>query len=128
MLTVLWPKISVAGVMGGSIGGSVLGLMAWIVTCKKVYGPLNTTNLASQYSALAGNVVSITMGAVISVATSLVKPADYDFKGTRNSKPFFSVLFNTSDISDTFDSQDHFRRRERGHTANFASRKCSSRR
>ena len=86
MLTVLWPKVSKTAVLAGSLGGSALALIAWLVTCRFFYGAINVTNLASNYSSLAGNLVSMYGGGLICVVISLIKPDNYDFTGTRNSK------------------------------------------
>ena len=71
--------------MVGSIGGSALALMSWLITCRFVYGTINTTNLASNFASLSGNLVSMYGGGLICVIISLLWPDDYDFKGTRNS-------------------------------------------
>ena len=88
MLTVLWPKLSLPGVLWGSMGGTGLALIAWLVTCKYYYGAINVTTLSSNYSSLAGSLVSMYGGGLISVVISLIKPDNYDFKGTRSSSYF----------------------------------------
>ena len=37
-LTVTWPKLTRAGVFAGSPAGAVLGMLAWMVGCWKIYG------------------------------------------------------------------------------------------
>ncbi|KAH8118812.1 solute symporter family transporter [Phellopilus nigrolimitatus] len=86
MLTVLWPKLSNTGVMSGSIGGTALGIMAWIIVCRYKYGMIGVDNLMSQYSSLAGNVTSLYSGGIIAYVISMIKPDSYDFKGTRGIK------------------------------------------
>lgn len=85
MLVVLWSKLNKAAILVGPLAGSSLGLMAWLVTCRFYYGSLTTTNLAASYSSLAGSMVSLGMGALLSVFISLAKPDSYDFSGTRGS-------------------------------------------
>jgi urea-proton symporter len=92
MLTVLWPKLTRPAVLIGSMGGSALAIFAWIITCKYVYGTINTTTLASNFSSLAGNVVSLCMGGILSVLISLWKPDNYDFRGTQDSMALFFSL------------------------------------
>lgn len=88
ILIVTWRKVNRAGVMIGSMGGSVLAIIAWIITCRFYYGAVNVTNLVSNYSSLAGNLVSLWLGGLLCVVITLIKPDDYDFKGTKNSKHF----------------------------------------
>ncbi|KAI0338579.1 Na+/solute symporter [Trametopsis cervina] len=82
-LTVVWSKLSHAGVFCGCLAGEVAGMTAWFVTCVKVYGTINVANLAAPYSALAGSMAGFIISAVVTVLVSLIMPASYDFTGTR---------------------------------------------
>lgn len=88
MLTVLWSKITNAAVLGGSIGGTVLALLAWLITCRYYYGEINVEFLVASYSSLAGNLTSLCAGGIIAVVITLLKPDSYDFSGTRSSMYF----------------------------------------
>lgn len=92
MLAVLWPKLTIYGVMGGSIGGTSLAIMAWLITCRYFYGVINTTTLSSNYSSLAGSTVSLFGGGLLSVVITLFKPDNYDFKDTRASEYFLYLI------------------------------------
>ncbi|KLO07914.1 solute symporter family transporter [Schizopora paradoxa] len=105
MLTVLWKKVSRTAVVVGSIGGSSLALMAWLITCKFVYGTINTTNLASNFSSLAGNLVSMYGGGLICVAISLIWPDNYDFKGTRAIKIISEKEADLLPTTETFNEE-----------------------
>ncbi|KAL5512651.1 hypothetical protein ACEPAG_2917 [Sanghuangporus baumii] len=91
ILTVLWSKLSLIAVLIGSIGGTALAIMAWLVTCRYYYGVINIQTLVASYSSLAGNATSIGGGAIITVALSLMKPDNYDFRGTRSIKMIQSI-------------------------------------
>ena len=84
MLVVLWPKLTNAAVLASS-GGTLLALMAWLLTCRYYYGSLSVDLLVANYSSLAGSLTSMGSGAIIAVVVSLFKPDDYDFTGTRAS-------------------------------------------
>ncbi|THH05204.1 hypothetical protein EW145_g4967 [Phellinidium pouzarii] len=86
MLTVLWPKLSNAGVMGGSMGGTALAIMAWLLVCRFYYGELTVDNLIANYSSLAGNMTSLYSGGILAYVITMIKPDNYDFKGTRSIK------------------------------------------
>lgn len=93
MLTVLWPKLSNAAVMGGSIGGTLVAIMAWLIVCRFKYGEINVNNLISNFSSLAGNMTSLYSGGLIALVITLIKPDNYDFKGTRNSEESLYIEF-----------------------------------
>ncbi|TCD69441.1 hypothetical protein EIP91_007567 [Steccherinum ochraceum] len=82
-LTVTWSKLTRAGVFSGCIVGAVLGMIAWMIGCLKIYGEINITNLALPYSAVCSGLTGLFFSGVITVAVSLARPADYDFKETR---------------------------------------------
>ncbi|KAI5121046.1 hypothetical protein M0805_008622 [Coniferiporia weirii] len=86
IFTVLWPKVTNVAVLAGSMGGTALALIAWIVTCRYFYGSVNVELLVANYSSLAGNVTSLCSGGIIAFVISIIKPDNYDFTGTRSIK------------------------------------------
>ncbi|KAL4418865.1 hypothetical protein ABPG77_002621 [Micractinium sp. CCAP 211/92] len=82
-MALVWSKASAAGAMTGAISGTLLGLMAWLVTCQGYYGKINIDNLGGDYPMLAGNLTSIMSSLIICGAMSLWRPQNYDWKTTR---------------------------------------------
>ena len=99
-LTVTWPKLTRAGVFSGCTIGAVLGMLAWMIGCLKIYGEINITNLALPYSAVCSGLTGILFSSVFTVFVSLARtflnphvqcicphfylgPANYDFQDTR---------------------------------------------
>ncbi|KAK0478823.1 Na+/solute symporter [Armillaria novae-zelandiae] len=82
-LTVTWRKLTSIAVCFGAILGAILGLMAWIIGCWKIYGTINITNLAKPYSAVCSGLTGLLFSGIITVGISLLSPANYDFQGTR---------------------------------------------
>ncbi|OCH90106.1 hypothetical protein OBBRIDRAFT_812877 [Obba rivulosa] len=82
-LTVTWSKLTRAAVFAGCIIGAVLGMLAWMIGCWKIYGTINIANLAEPYSAVCSGLTGLLFSGVITVFVSLAKPDDYDFSGTR---------------------------------------------
>ncbi|KAF8556781.1 Na+/solute symporter [Imleria badia] len=82
-LTVSWFKLTRAGVFCGAIGGAVLGMLAWMIGCLKIYGEINIPNLADPYSAVSSGPTGLLFSGILTVSVSLMSPADYDFSGTR---------------------------------------------
>ncbi|KAI5953841.1 DUR4 [Candida margitis] len=70
--------------VGGAVGGMFLGIIAWLVTCKTYTGEVNVTNLSDQWVSFTGNVTALFMGGFISIVSSLIWPAKFDFEQTRN--------------------------------------------
>jgi len=82
-LTVTWSKLTRAGVISGSVLGAVLGMIAWVVGCLKIYGSITITNLALPYSAVCSGLTGLLFSGITTVGVSLINPADYDFRDTR---------------------------------------------
>ncbi|KAL4245421.1 Urea active transporter [Abortiporus biennis] len=81
-LTVTWSKLSKAGVFCGCIIGAVLGMLAWMIGCWKIYGVINVANLAQPYLAICSSLTGLLLSGIITIAVSLWKPTNYNFKGT----------------------------------------------
>ncbi|KAI0364049.1 Na+/solute symporter [Pilatotrama ljubarskyi] len=82
-LTVTWSKLTRAGVFAGCIIGAVLGMLAWMIGCWKIFGEINVPNLAQPYSAVCSGATSLLFSGLITVFVSLARPTKYDFAGTR---------------------------------------------
>ncbi|EIN11216.1 solute symporter family transporter [Punctularia strigosozonata HHB-11173 SS5] len=82
-LTVGWSKLTAAGVLSGSIIGAILGILAWMIGCLKIYGTINITNLALPYSAICSGLTGLLFSGIITVVVSLLGRQNYDFSGTR---------------------------------------------
>lgn len=83
-LSFTWKDLNKIGAVGGAVGGMFLGIIAWLVTCKAYTGEVNVTNLSSQWVSFTGNVTALFMGGIISIVSSLIWPANFDFEETRN--------------------------------------------
>jgi SSS family transporter len=83
-LCITWSRANKWGCIGGSIAGFFAGLIAWLVTTSSLNGGvINVTTSGGDYEMLAGNLASIGVGGIISVAVSLVWPEDFDFESSR---------------------------------------------
>lgn len=83
-LSFLYKDLNVYGAVGGSVGGMILALVVWLVTCKGIEGEITVANLSTTFVSFAGNAAAIVLGGVISYTCSLIKPANFDFSKTRN--------------------------------------------
>jgi len=83
-LCITWSRANKWGCIGGSVVGFFAGLIAWLVTTSSLNGGvINVKTSGGDYEMLAGNLASICIGGIISVAASLIWPEDFDFESTR---------------------------------------------
>lgn len=78
-----WSKLNKVGAVGGVIGGMIMGFVAWLVTTKTLLGEINTTTTQSNLPIIAGGLVGLGTGAIISTVSSLIAPANFDFNIAR---------------------------------------------
>lgn len=78
-LCLMWRKTNKWGAIAGAVLGQWFGLIAWLVFAKIKYNEVTYDTTFENYTMLTGNVVSLGMGGIICVVTSLTWPEDYDF-------------------------------------------------
>lgn len=83
VLCLFWSKSTAGGAIAGCFVGQAGAIIAWCVTAKAYYGSVTVDNLGANYSALAGNLVAILLGGLVTVVMSLVKPDNYDFQSMK---------------------------------------------
>ncbi|KAF8518646.1 urea transporter [Hysterangium stoloniferum] len=83
-LCVTWKKANKWGCIGGAVVGLVLGIMSWLIATATLNDhAINVTTSGGDFEMLTGNIVSISLGGIISLASSLIWPEDFDFDTTR---------------------------------------------
>jgi len=84
-LAITWKATNTWGCIAGALGGFAAGLIAWLVTTSCLYdGVLNATTTGQNYPMLAGNLASIVIGGIISIAWTLISPnTTFDWAETR---------------------------------------------
>ncbi|GBE78963.1 Probable urea active transporter [Sparassis crispa] len=82
-LTVTWSKLTRAGILCGTITGTILSMLASMITCWKISGTINVTNLAEPYSAVTGGLTGLIFSGLVTISVSFANPANYEFAGTR---------------------------------------------
>ncbi|EIW76837.1 Na+/solute symporter [Coniophora puteana RWD-64-598 SS2] len=96
-LTISWSKLTEAGVFCGAVGGAVLGMIAWMIGCWKIYGAITIPNLAEPYSAVCSGLTGLLFSGLLTVVVSLLKPANFDFAATRAIKTLDALPDTSSD-------------------------------
>jgi Na+/proline symporter len=79
----VWKRANRTGALIGLATGFVLGITAWLVTCKTLYGELTVATLSMDYPVLAGNLVSILLPIIIILLSTWYAPDNYDWAETR---------------------------------------------
>ncbi|GJJ09771.1 hypothetical protein Clacol_003995 [Clathrus columnatus] len=84
-LCVTWRKANKIGCMLGAVLGFFLGIMSWLVATATLNdNVINVTTTGGDFEMLTGNLVSIFVGGVVSVISSLIWPENFDFDITRS--------------------------------------------
>ncbi|KAG2123817.1 urea transporter [Suillus clintonianus] len=105
-LCITWKKASKVGCIAGSLVGFATGVVAWLVTTSALNQKvINVTTSGGNYEMLAGNLASISVGAIISTAASLIWPDDYDFASTRAINNHSAAVASRK-VSDTLEESD----------------------
>jgi Na+/proline symporter len=71
------------GCIAGAWIGLACGISTWLIVTGTMYGSITISTTFNDYPMLAGNLVSIGVGAIIAIGSSIIWPADFDFEITR---------------------------------------------
>ncbi|KDQ15297.1 hypothetical protein BOTBODRAFT_174141 [Botryobasidium botryosum FD-172 SS1] len=83
-VAVTWKKANKWGCIGGAWGGFAAGIISWLVATSALHGGvINVVTSGDDYAVLTGNLVSLGVGGIICVVTSLIWPENFDFDITR---------------------------------------------
>jgi hypothetical protein len=83
-LSIMSGKANKRGCIAGAWIGLAAGIIAWLVTTATLNGNVISIDTTFQdYPMLAGNLASLGVGGIISTATSLMWPENFDFDITR---------------------------------------------
>lgn len=101
--SITWKKQTRAGAISGCITGLAAGLTSWLVTAQCYHGEITVASTGQNYPTLAGNVAAITVGGIVTVTMSLIKPDDFDWEITRaiNALPVTTGLDTTRPGTET---------------------------
>lgn len=96
-LCITWRKCSGTGACVGAVLGLCAGVAGWLgITSTLNDGVINITTTFGDYEMLTGNLLSIGVGGITTVAWSYIRPANFDWDITRsiNNKEDFTLTEN----------------------------------
>ncbi|WVW85901.1 hypothetical protein I302_107939 [Kwoniella bestiolae CBS 10118] len=82
-LTVSWGRMSKISAFYGTTFGTVCGMIGWMIGCWKVYGEINTVNLAKPYAAISGSAPGLVMSTLATIILAYLFPGSNDWTATR---------------------------------------------
>ncbi|KAJ7347324.1 solute symporter family transporter [Mycena albidolilacea] len=77
-----------SGCLAGLWIGFTCGIAAWLATAKGYGGAVDVTTTGGVYEQLAGNAGSFFIAAIVSMTTTFLFPANFDFETTRRKNAF----------------------------------------
>lgn len=107
-----------------------MGVIAWLVTASSLNGgELSVATTSGDYPMLAGNLASIGTSAIISLSTTFLFPARFDFDITRaigQAVEDFEVKGSPSSTEGVMEGEDDKEKAMRGNSANLMSASSST--
>jgi SSS family transporter len=79
-LAVVWKKANKFAATSAAIVGLVCGVGAWVASANMLYGEITIFSTGQNIPLLIGNVTAISVGAMLSIVGSLVKPENFNFE------------------------------------------------
>lgn len=80
LLSVTWKKTNRLGAVSGSLIGMVCGISVWLISSNYLYGEVSISSTGREIPLLLGNITSISMGASLTILTSLLRPDSFNFE------------------------------------------------
>ncbi|KIY55369.1 urea transporter [Cryptococcus deuterogattii 99/473] len=116
-LCITWRKCSGTGACVGAVLGFCAGVAGWLgITSALNDGVINVTTTFGDYEMLTGNLLSIGIGGIITVAWSYIRPANFDWDITRsiNNKEDFTLTENNEPSAEPPADDDEKERLDNG--------------
>ena len=83
VLALVWKKTNRTAAMLGAVIGLTCGVAIWLLLTDLIYGNISLLSTGQNIVLLMGNLTSISVGAIITIIGSLLKPEQFNFGITR---------------------------------------------
>jgi SSS family transporter len=79
-IAVVWKKANKVAATSAAVAGLACGVGSWLATASMLYGEITIASTGQNAPLLVGNVVAISVGALISIGGSLARPENFNFE------------------------------------------------
>lgn len=83
VLALVWKKTNRTAAMLGAVLGLACGVAMWLLSADLIYGNISLLSTGQNIVLLMGNLTSISVGAIVTIIGSLLKPEQFNFGITR---------------------------------------------
>jgi urea-proton symporter len=83
LLALAWNQTNRTAAILGAVSGLVCGVTIWIFSANYLYGNVSLMSTGQNIPLLLGNVISISVGAIVTITGSIIRPERFNFGITR---------------------------------------------
>jgi urea-proton symporter len=83
LLALIWSKTNRTAATIGAVLGLICGVGIWLLSADILFGNISLMSTGQNIPLLVGNLTSISIGAIVTIAGSLLKPERFNFSITR---------------------------------------------
>jgi SSS family transporter len=83
LLALIWSKTNRTAATIGAVLGLICGVGVWLLSADILFGNISLMSTGQNIPLLVGNLTSISIGAIVTIAGSLLKPERFNFSITR---------------------------------------------
>ena len=78
-LSLIWKKTNKIAITVGVLMGLIAGISIWLISAQIIYNEISIKSTSNYIPLLFGNITSISIGGIISIMGSLVRPDNFNF-------------------------------------------------
>jgi SSS family transporter len=83
LLALAWNQTNRTAAMLGAVLGLICGVTIWIFSANHLYGNISLMSTGANIPLLLGNLISISVGAIVTITGSIIRPERFNFGITR---------------------------------------------
>lgn len=102
-LTITWNKTNGRAAVAGAIIGLVAGVAIWLGTAQAMFGEVTIKSTGNDIPLLYGNLGAILISGLVTFLGSLVRPTNYDWRGTKEQ---ITLVDATQKMSQDIDARE----------------------
>jgi nucleotide-binding universal stress UspA family protein len=83
LLALAWNQTNRTAAMLGAVLGLICGVTIWLFSANHLYGNISLMSTGANIPLLLGNLISISVGAIVTITGSIIRPERFNFGITR---------------------------------------------